>query len=217
MRVVKLFLAAALLLSVSQKASAQIRLGGYAGFLHLFGGTGINTMGLGITGEYGSSDRVSYHGGIGYYFPATITDYTYGYAMSNQTSPSQIEIPIEQKISFINAFVGAKYYLVGEFEDDFGLYGLGEAGLIVAPAKTTVGTYDESLYYTTTDNNESTTLSNFTVNIGLGTEFNIGVGFLFADLKFNIPAVQYNSRTGASGLEIPGSLGMNAGFKIPLD
>jgi hypothetical protein len=212
----KFFGAIALILLLSSSVHAQVRLGTHASFMTLFGGTGVKTFGLNANGEYAKSEKLAFTGTLGYYFPGKIESTTYGNAMSSTTSPNQIEVPVTYSISFIYGALGAKYYFINEFEDDFAVYGLADIGIMLAPTKVTVGEYDRSLYYTTEQDGETETLGNYTLGLGAGAEYNVGVGYLFGDLKLVIPAGSYNSRTGAEGVEVPGCFLINAGIKFPI-
>lgn len=136
MKSIKQILFVAIITLLSSQAIAQFSAGGQVSYLNLFGGTGIKSLGFGLKGEYGYSDNTVITGGVNYFLGSKFSETTYGNAASNQTSPSQIEVDLEYKITFIHLYVGAKRYFVGEYEDDFGLYGIGEAGYMVAPIGT---------------------------------------------------------------------------------
>lgn len=81
--------------------------------------------------------------------PVTSNDYAYGYAFSNMTQPSQIEIPVKYKYSLFALGVDYKRYFFGGSPSDGGFYGFGGLGASYIPVKGTIGDYNDSLYYTT--------------------------------------------------------------------
>ncbi|MGB0176330.1 MAG: hypothetical protein ACPF9D_04135 [Owenweeksia sp.] len=207
-------IAAILFISLlSSQAYSQISIGGQVSYLNLFGGSGLKNFGLGVKGDYALNDETVLSGGVNYYLPSTYSDFTYGTANSSQTSPTQIEIDVEYKVSFIHLYFGGRRYFVGDYEDDFGFYGLAEVGLLMAPVTTTLGEYDESRYNTSIEDGAKETLINFTLNLGVGVEKELDFGYIFGDLKLNLPANQANGQYVP--VEIPTSLSVNAGVRVP--
>lgn len=213
MNSLKLIATALFITILSSQAYSQLSLGGQVSYLNLFGGTGLKSFGVGVKGDYAIDDKTVLSGGLNFYLPSTLTEGAYANAFSNQTSPSQIVIDTENKISFIHLYFGGKRYFVGDYEDDFGFYGLAEIGILLAPTTTTLEEFDESKYYSTVEEGRET-LSNFTINFGAGVEKEIDFGYIFLDLKLNLPANQANGQ--AVAVEIPFSASINAGVRIPL-
>lgn len=202
------------MLFFSAEADAQFSMDGMVSFQNMFGGSGLKNFGLGIKAEYALGDKTVITGGFKYYLPSNFEDYTYGYAYSSQTNPSQIEIETKTGVSFLHLTFGGKRYFVGDYEDNFGLYGIGEAGMLFAPVKTTItGNFDPELYYTTFEDGEKETLSNFTIGFGLGFDIDLDFGYLFTDLKLNLPANQVNGQTVS--ISIPPAVAIDAGIRIP--
>ncbi len=199
---------------LSIQVNAQISLGGQASFIHLFGKTGINTFGIGVKGDYAKSEKIVITAGFNYFIPSTYSDYTYGNSFSSMTSPSQIDVDVDYKVSLYHVFVGGKYYLVNDCEDDFGLYGIAEAGLMMGAVTTTLGDFNDNLYYTSMDDGAKESLSNFTLDIGIGGEFDLDFGYLFADLKLLLPVNTVDGQTVE--VEIPASVSLSVGVRIPL-
>ena len=191
--------------------NAQISGGAQLSYLKLFGGTGISSLGLGLKGEYAASEKVAYLGGFNYYFPENEKYTTIANASSSDLDPNHVDVDYEQKFNFIHIYVGAKYYFAGETAGSFGVYGLGEAGYLFAPFTTTVGDVPSGYHTSLEDGTEN--VGNLTINFGIGGEGNIGFGYLFGDVKLNLPANQANGVEVA--INIPASASFNAGVRVP--
>lgn len=216
-KLVKLAAVAAMCI-VSASASAQLSVSGGLGYLKFVSGQG-STFGVNLAGSYAASEKIVGYGSLGYYFPKKTE--TSAYATSNNysfssSSASSIEVPLTQSSSFIGINAGVNYYLFTEVNDDFGFYAIGEIGLLLAPTSNEYGTYDTANY--TLQEAESETATGFMMGIGLGTEFKVGPGFVFANAKVKIPAnnVAVNGQTTAVAVEIPGHFALEAGYRIPL-
>jgi len=202
-----------ILIGTTLQVNAQISAGGQLSYMQLLGGTGISSIGFGLSGGYAYSDDIYAYGGFNYYLGKSY-DYTaYGYAMSSTTEPDQISIASSYKLSMIHIYGGARKYFVGDTEGDFGVYGLVEAGYLMVPIKSEVGTYNSSLYYTTEEDVSSEILGNFTIDLGIGAEKDLGFGYLYGDLKLNLPANKANGQYVA--IEVPASVSINAGVRVP--
>ena len=197
----------------SIQAYGQISVGGNISYLNVFGGTGLKNIGVGFKGDYAMDERTVFSGGLNYFLPSKYSSSNYGTSYSSQTSPNQIDINVDYKISFIQLYIGGRRYFAGDYEDDFGFYGLAELGLLMSPVTAQVEKFDNTLYYTNVKDGDKETLSNFTVNFGIGIEKNMDFGYLFGDMKFIIPANQVNGQTVS--IQIPASLSLNAGVRIP--
>jgi hypothetical protein len=214
MKSIKQIIAILFISFISSQAYSQFSLGGQVSFLNLFGGTGLKNFGLGVKGEYAQSEKTILYGGINYFLASKYSDMTYANALSSLTSPSQIEVDVEYKVSFFHIYVGAKRYFIGDYEEDFCFYGFAEAGLLMAPVLTTLSGYDKSLYSATAVDGSKETLTNFTLGFGPGIEKKFDFGYIFSDIKLTLPANQANGETVE--VQIPASFGINVGVRIPL-
>lgn len=198
---------------LTNSVKAQISIGGHYSYLHFFGDTGLKHSGFGIRVDYPINEKMIFTGGINYYLTSKFTDFIYVTATSSQTSPSQLEIDAEYTLNPIHFFIGGKRYLVGNYEGSFGLYILGEAGYMMAPTSVDLADYDSSNYHTFIEDGSEETLSNITINFGLGLEQKLPFGYIFADAKAIIPA------TEANGIKLtydfPAAYNINAGVRIP--
>lgn len=200
---------------VAFQAKAQISLGAQASYISFVDGVKIKTFGAGIKGEFAMRDRLVFTGGVDYYLASTFTDLVYANAYGNFTEPNQIKVDVEHKSSFLHFRVGAKGYFIGDYEGSFGMYGLVEAGFLLAPTTSTFEDYDTELYYTYLDDNTKETLSNPTLSLGLGGEVNVNFGYVFGEVKLVLPANQSNGTI--IDIEIPPAVSISAGVRIPLN
>lgn len=200
-------------LFLAQSSFAQFSIGGQVSFLKTFGDLSMTNFGAGIKGEWGE-EKLVYYGGLNYYLAKKFKGTTYANALSDTTEPGSILVDMTTSVSFLHIFGGAKYYFIGEATEDFGCYGLGEAGLLLAPYKVTIGSYDKTLY-SARDEEFQETLGGFMVNFGVGAEVNLNFGYLFGDVKLNLPASGISSREETEGM--PASLSINAGVRFPLN
>ncbi len=176
----------------TSKAHSQISIGAQTSYLSFAGDDKISNFGLGIKGEYSYTEKAIITGGFNYFFPSTTTD--------------------NDKVSVMQLFFEGKYYFVGDNEDTFGVYGILGAGILFAKVK-----YDDTTeedYYYSGDNSEEV-LSNFTINGGIGAEKEFNFGYIFLDLKANIPANEVNDQQVS--IELPFSFSVSTGIRIPLN
>lgn len=214
MKTIKILIVIIITGFITQNSYSQLSIGGQLSYLKLFGGTGLNGKGIGLKGDFAMNEKTIITGGFNYYKGNTYSGDVYGNALSSDISPNQILIPVEYKLSFMHIYGGVKRYFAGDCEEDFGFYGIVEAGLLMAPMVTKVGSYDSKNYYTSVTDGEKETFSNLTINPGIGIEQNVGFGYLYADLKLNLPA---NNANGVEvEIQIPTSVSVNLGVRIPL-
>ena len=129
------------------------------------------------------------------------------------TSPSQQLIDVQYKLSFTHITIGSEIYLLGSYTDDFGLFLIGDGGLLIASVTRTVENYDHSLYTTTIPDYSKGTLMNATISLGLGVEKKIGIGYLFLSSKWNLTIKTHTDKYQ----DLPASLVVNAGIRFPLN
>lgn len=181
-----------------------IGVGGHASFLKLFGSGGSALIGIGINGLYSSDgERNAFFGDFTYYFPGKITGTSYANAYSSTTSPSQIEINTETKITTLGLRIGYRRYLINDVsEEGFKAYLNVAAGLLMIKGTTvsTTTTYDVSLYDEQFE--PTVSLSGFTIGGGIGAEYSLASKVnLFCEANINVPA---NTVNGAEvEVEIP--------------
>ena len=194
---------------LSTSAFAQFSLGAQFSYVKFFGGSEVKNSGLGLQGQYGLSEDKVVYGGFNLYKAYEQKGSFSAQASSNQTSPSTIDVDFTNKIPLTNVYIGFKKYFVGEYDDEnFGFYGLLEMGYMGSKYTYDLDDYDDVAYNLTV---EDETVSNFMITLGTGIEKGFDFGYLFSDLKLNIPANQENGE--AVEVEIPASFSFNLGYR----
>jgi hypothetical protein len=173
------------------------------------------SFGIGARVDYAKNDRTVFQGGFNFYLPTKFDGQTDGVALDNATVPEYISVPLEHKASFMHVTIGARRYFVGDYEDDFGFYGFAEVGLLYVPVRTTVGEYDATKYSVSSEVSENINLLGYTIGFGIGLEKELDFGYLFSDLKINLPANEANGV--AISVVIPTTFALSAGVRIPIN
>jgi hypothetical protein len=179
------------------------------------GGSGLKMFGLGLVGEYGT-ENLAYRGAINYSFPKVEKFDVTANAYSSITVPSSITVTGKWKIGIISISADAKKIFGGNDYEDGGFYGALGAGLSIASIKTTLDSYDSANYDAyTTEGKE--TFSQLLIRGAIGYDARLDFGALYGEALLTLPANSYNSRDGYAGdVSIPGSIGIQAGIRIPL-
>lgn len=177
------------------------------GLSHNYLFAGVTNFGIDLRGEWAPDDDYSsFTGNLSFFLPSTIQGTTYATALSNQTSPRQIEVADEYKISMVHLAVGYKRYLVGALDDDFNFYGTLSVGVLLAPTTYKItGEYDSKSYGINVTNYDPSipgskeTLGNFTMAGAVGVEKELSRDvYLTLETGLVLPATGANSRTGAT-------------------
>ena len=209
----KLFILLAVCLGTStfNQTNAQISIDGMVKFQ---GMATVGAMsGIGLRGEYHLQDRLGIRAGFDYFFGKS-TDYVAsGSAFSSVTSPSYIDVNYTESYSIINVAVGGKYYFVGDYEEDFGFYGLVDVGILLAPVKYEYEAYNASLY--DVYEGENTMLFNFSIGGGVGVEYKVGPGSVFGDVYLTVPANQVDGLVVE--VQVPPAAGLSLGYRLPIN
>lgn len=213
MKTIKHIFSFLVIMLVASKGYTQISGGAQLGYLGLLGDYGsYSSAGLGIKGEFARDEKTVITGEFNYFFGSSDKFEATANALSSSTSPSSITVSQENKISFMHFCVGGKRYFAGDYEDDFGIYGILQVGLMFVPVSTTVADYDRNSY--AGPESQSETLTNFTIGGGVGAEKKLSFGYIFADFKLNVPANNVNGQQVS--ISIPLSYTLNAGVRIPI-
>jgi len=151
--------------------------------------------------------------GFNYYMPKSNSSATTGYSFSSSTTLSSRAVSVGDKIGFMQFYVGRKRSFVGETDGSFTLYGIAEFGLLVASISSQYGNFEETLYSVYTSEFEP--MTQLTIDLGVGVEKELGFGYLFSGLKFNLPANKQGDQIVT--VNIPASISFNFGVRIPFD
>lgn len=207
----------ALLLSVaittlSFPAVAQLSVGGHLSHLNMFEGAP-SFVGFGLRAGYTQNEKMEFHGGINTFLSKTEEFSQTAFEIAGGGFGETINVPVENTIRPTMFYVGFKYYFVGDAEESFGVYALAQGGYIRL-SNAYDYSFDESVYEWSSSL-EDGSLSNFIINLGVGFELDLDFAYLYAEPKFNLAATEVGGQAVAR--EVPNSLQLNIGLRIPLD
>lgn len=201
-----------LMLSCSVGAKAQFGIGGQVNWSKYFS-SGPSFIGFGANGSIVVGDEYPVRLSVNYGLPKSTSETTYGSALSSTTSPSQIQVTYEEKISMLNFWLDVqKYFGDGDYEDG-GLYGLVGVGYTSAGVKYTVGSYDATRYDVGTF--EDTNIGQLGIRGALGYDKGLDFGNLFGEFGLNLSANQANDQT--IEVNLPSFMFVNVGIRHWLD
>lgn len=208
-----------LFLILANPAFCQINLDGFSfsahgSYIMVGGGTEINNMGGGVKLSYALEENMVAYLGYNHYLPSNHDTYVYGYPTNQEISQREIRIDAVEQIALQQFVIGAKYYLLGDYEAIGGLYGLAEMGYLRAPTRTHFSPYDQENYKPRQKDGFSASYTSYNINIGLGGEVDLIFGYLFGEAKLNLPANRAGNQNVVS--EIPASVSFNGGIRFPL-
>ncbi len=205
-----LFLAFAMVCNFS---FSQFYLGAQLNYSRYLGGSGINSIGLGVHGETALGDGASsLRFGLNFGLPAKKV-YAYDLEPYNYND-AYSEVNVTQKYGFLSLNVDFKHYFFdGDYEDG-GFYVFGGLGLTMATITYKADTYDETKYTLGFDPDDKDRLFQPILRFGPGYDINLGSANIFFEGFLNLPA----NRVGASyiNINIPASVGLQAGVKFPI-
>jgi len=213
----KIALTIMIIVLFSALAQAQIKIGGGISYIK-FLGEPYNNLGFGLNGEYGINEKTAVFVGFNKYLSSNQSYQAYaGLSTTGEGNlPYNVSVRIIDKVSAFNIYGGAKRYFFGtDLESGFGVYGLGEIGIMMLNQKTTVSPYDKSNYSLGIEDGKNETLTNFTLGLGLGANANLGFGSFYGEVGFKLPANEVNGQ--AVAVVVSPSVGFNVGVKISLD
>lgn len=126
----------------------QFYIGGNLNYNLYLGGTGMKSLGLGLTGEWSPDQDVSLTRiGFSYGLPATDEQiFTVEAIDPFVTSPQYMDVTGKSKVGFMHFTFDYKRFFGDADYEDGGVYGFGGVGLSIAKVSYTVDSYDESKY-----------------------------------------------------------------------
>ncbi len=97
-------------------------------------------------------------------------------------------------------------FLLGDNNEDFGLYALGGFGYIVNFNNTETPSLEIKARYT-----------NLNLDLGIGSQFNLKFAFLFVEVQGSLGLMKYElPQNPSDGINVPSYINFRTGIKIPL-
>lgn len=218
MNKLKLFLMAGILAFSVQQSSAQLTLGGEAGYT--IGGGVLSNINLGLRADYQLGDKSGAFGGISFLLPNSYESDVYVTAHSSTVNPMQKTAASKVKIG--GTMIHAQYkrfFFGGEYKDGFGFYGgVGIALNLFTYKETITGSYDSKVYSAPNgfENDVYKELApGFSINFGIGFDVANRDGNAFhLETFLNLPANQANGQD--IEVIIPASINLRLGYRFAL-
>ena len=200
-----------LLVCITSSVFSQFSVGAAANYTAYKGDFGKSTPGAQIRAGYQTTEKISAHLG-----------FTYGFPIKQSSSVTimddlgnSIDVPSDIKYNFKTFSLMATYKFLGDYESAGSFYGQFGAGLVLVGYKEDIkGSYDQNTYKYPQNQVEKANESGFTLNLGLGGEYRVGVPVIFAEAGLALPANQVNNYYVEN--VIPSHFILNLGIKIPL-
>jgi len=196
---------------------AQFRLGFQASSLKLPSSVGNygSSFGPGVDFSYSPDEsRFEYYFNGAYFLPAKSTT---SYTVYNSDGAAA-NATLTSKTSLIGLVLGARYFFMDRTENDFRLYAAANLNMVLGNTTATLANLPAGfvLAYDALDGAGGSTNQTM-IGLGIGGEYNIGSGSIFAEANYRFPTAQYNSRTGYSGdVQIPGHPWFSVGYRFSL-
>jgi len=193
-------------------ANAQFRFGVQAAALKLPASAGNYplTFGPGVDIAYSSDEsNIEYFFNGSYFLPVKSTGTGFVYSGTDEA-----QVTVTQKTSLIGLELGARYFFTNRSENDFNFYATGNANLLLGNTTATFNNVPAG-YAPAYDDGNSGKSSQLMVGLGVGMEYKISSGSIFAEAQFRFPASTYNSRTGYSDdVQVPAHPWFSAGYRF---
>lgn len=202
---------------MSTSVYSQLSVNSHIGYRINFGDYK-NNINLGVLGEYIiSSEKNMVYLGFDYYLPSNQEGSINAFDMSTGNTTT---LPAKYKSSYYSIVFGAKRYLAGDAEDDFGFYARAGLGLNYGSTTPTPDSYDENVYSVYNGDTEKVKLSSLSINLGLGFEKEFDFGYVFAEGNVNLNTTSSDATIdiGAESYwNLPAAFILQAGVRIPID
>lgn len=202
-----------LLLVCSLAASitfAQFSVGIAANYTAYKGDFQKSTPGAQIRVGYSASEKITTELAFTYGFPI---NYPSSVTIADNSS-NTINVDSEIRYKFKTISLLGSYRFIGDEESTGSLYGQFGAGLVLVNYDEKItGSYDKNRYTNPLDLLEKSNENGFTINLGLGGEYRLGVPVLFGEAGIALPANQVNNSFVTNA--IPAHFTFNLGVRIP--
>lgn len=201
----------------SSLVKAQFRLGFQGSSLKLPSSAGNygSSFGPGVDFAYNPDEsRFEYYFNGTYFLPAksTMSYDVYGNSGTSATGT------LTSKTSLIGLVLGARYFFMDRTENDFSLYAAANLNLVLGNTTASLSNLPAGFVpaYNALDGTGGNTKQTM-IGLGIGGEYNVGSGSIFAEANYRFPTGEYNSRTGYSGdVQIPGHPWFSVGYRFSL-
>ncbi len=210
----KIFILTLLATFFAKSSSAQfdlegLSLGASGGYNHYLGNFGRGSLAFDLRGHYYMSERSALNIGIGLQSPIKEI-YEERAFHKNLANPSTVPINIEYRVSLYRILFEYNFYLLGDMDQDFGLFALAGFGLTIGQLRVrNITDFDRSTYNSPTQDSDET-LSGPTINLGIGGSYNFTSKFAaFAEGRICLPANSHDN-----GMPIYNDIPFNFGFGI---
>jgi hypothetical protein len=216
----KKFLITAVVLSFLSASYAQVGISGGISNLKSFGGPSFIGFNVGL--ELPIDDESSYYGRFSTYVRRRgETRFFQVEAIDLQnTNPAFLQINAQNSLNYNTIEFGRRQYLIGTFDNDFGLYGGSFVQLVFNSSKTITDDYDRTKYKIPTGNEIKGSVFGFAMGIHAGLKYSMSYGTFFGDASFNyhIPLSASNQNASDAFGELGGNLffTFNVGFRKDL-
>lgn len=195
-------------MGMAQMSASDFFIGAAGNYTMYKGGFDKSTPGLKLEVGYGLKEKIGFTFGFTKAFAinqASAID-SYDQNGNSKTTPSNV------KINFSTVSLNAKYRFIGDEESAVNVYAPAGFSYVIANMKETPAEAIPS-GYAAADQIESQNLTGFTINLGLGIGYNIGLPQIFAEGGISLPA----NKVGNNYVEnqIPAHYTVNAGIRIP--
>ncbi|MEI9909321.1 MAG: hypothetical protein WDO71_06470 [Bacteroidota bacterium] len=196
---------------ITSSVFSQFSIGAAANYTAYKGDFGKSTPGAQIRVGYQPSEKISAHFGFTYGLPIKESSSV----MIMDDLGNTINVPSNIKYNFKTFTLMANYKFIGNDETAGSFYGQFGAGLVLVGYKEDIsGNYDHNTYKYPQDQIEKSNENGFTINLGLGGEYKIGMPVIFAEAGLALPANQVNNYYVEN--VIPTHFILTLGVKIPL-
>jgi hypothetical protein len=200
-----------LFICITSSVFSQFSIGAAANYTAYKADFGKSTPGVQIRAGYAATEKISAH-----------LAFTYGLPIKEASSVriednlgNSIQVPSYIKYNFKTVSVMATYKFIGNDESAGSFYGQFGGALVLVSYKEDInGNYDHNTYQYPQDQIEKASEKGFTINLGLGGEYKIGLPVIFAEAGLALPANQVNNYYVEN--VIPTHFILNVGIKITL-
>lgn len=208
----------------SQNLYCQWSLGSSVNYLNLLVKDGYSNFGISVKAE-----KSSFY--FGFAYTATESGERTVLADTSAIDIGQAQALSTYSIKSYKIFLGIKEYFVGDYDEDFGFYGLVDISYYYLPIKKRIdGPIDSPRYYRHILYGENKALDEefkesetsevlITGGVGLGIEKKIKSIYLFSDalIKMSVTSPNNDSPAGDGGSSMFFPFEFNLGVRLPLD